>query len=56
MKRIALAVMVCVMGVLGLAVAVALADPPPGGPPGQGECEHGNSQKPCKDDPQRTGL
>ena len=24
----------------------------PESPPGQGECAHGNSQKPCKDDPQ----
>ena len=29
----------------------AYAQKPPS-PPGQGECEHGNSQKPCKDDPQ----
>jgi LPXTG-motif cell wall-anchored protein len=29
----------------------AMAAKPPS-PPGQGECEHGNSNKPCKDDPQ----
>lgn len=33
-------------------VAAAMATPPENGPPGQGECEHGNAQKPCKDDPQ----
>jgi len=35
----------------GIAVA-ALATPPAGGPPGQGECEHGNSGSSCKPDPQ----
>ena len=35
-----------------IAVSTADAAPPEGGPPGQGECEHGNSEKPCKDDPQ----
>ncbi len=33
-------------------VKTVKAAPPVGGPPGQGECEHGNSEKPCKDDPQ----
>src|SRR4029434_2744463 len=27
---------------------------PAGGPPGQGECEHGNSGQECKPDPQPT--
>lgn len=40
---------------LGAASAVALANgggPPGGEPPGQGECEHGNSGQECKPDPQ----
>ena len=44
-----------VMGVLGFAVsgvAVAGVSDKPPSPPGQGECEHGNSEKPCKEDPQ----
>lgn len=31
--------------------SVVYADPP-SSPPGQGECNHGNSNKPCKPDPQ----
>lgn len=42
--------------IMGFGVAVAMAGnghgPPTGGPPGQGECEHGNSGKDCKPDPQ----
>lgn len=39
---------------LGLFAASALAagSAKPPAPPGQGECAHGNSGKPCKDDPQ----
>ena len=33
-------------------VPQGIAAPPENGPPGQGECGHGNSQKPCKEDPQ----
>lgn len=39
----------------GVVASVALANNghgPPSSPPGQGECEHGNSGKPCKPDPQ----
>ena len=39
---------------IALPVSVAVADPPPGGPPGQGECEHGNSGETCRPDPQPT--
>ena len=52
MKKIALLIVVAAtMALMGLATA-GLAAPPEGGPPGQGECGHGNSQKPCKEDPQ----
>ena len=47
--------LVIVMGVLGFAVsgvAVAGVNDKPPSPPGQGECEHGNAAKPCKEDPQ----
>ena len=38
---------------LGLFASAALAgNGKPPAPPGQGECEHGNSGKPCRDDPQ----
>jgi hypothetical protein len=56
MKRhAATLVLAVVMGVLGFAVsgvAVAGVSDKPSSPPGQGECEHGNSEKPCKEDPQ----
>ena len=46
---------------IGLAVAtvvvlpaVAIATPPTGGPPGQGDCSHGNSGQTCVPDPQPT--
>ena len=43
--------------VAGLGVSAALADPgngngPPPSPPGQGECQHGNSGQDCRSDPQ----
>ena len=37
---------------LGGAAAFAGNSDKPASPPGQGDCEHGNSQKPCRDDPQ----
>lgn len=45
------------MVVAGFSVSTALADPgngngPPASPPGQGECQHGNSGQECKPDPQ----
>lgn len=51
MRKLGIAVIICVMGVMGFAVAIALSAPPPA-PPGQNPCEHGNAQKPCRDDPQ----
>jgi hypothetical protein len=52
MKRlIAIAAMIAAFGLGGAAAFAATADKPPS-PPGQDECEHGNSQKPCKEDPQ----
>jgi hypothetical protein len=53
-KHLLTFVLALVVGVLGFAVvgiATAGNGNPPS-PPGQGECEHGNSGKPCKDDPQ----
>ena len=53
-KQLATFALAIVMGVLGFAVsgvAVAGNGKPPS-PPGQGECEHGNAGKPCKEDPQ----
>jgi len=53
-KQLATFAVAILVGVLGFAVsgvAVAGNEKPPS-PPGQGECEHGNSGKPCKDDPQ----
>lgn len=54
MKKWLLSFVVASMFAVGLVAASALAnvnDKPPS-PPGQGPCEHGNAQKPCKDDPQ----
>ncbi len=51
MRYFAYVVAAMLLAAAGFTVA-AYATPPEGGPPGQGECEHGNSQKPCKDDPQ----
>ena len=47
-----LAVMVGVLGFAVSGVAVAGVNDKPPSPPGQDECEHGNSAKPCKEDPQ----
>jgi hypothetical protein len=54
-KHLATLLLAVVMGVLGFVmsgVAVAGVNDKPPSPPGQGECEHGNSAKPCKEDPQ----
>jgi hypothetical protein len=52
--RVGLALMLA--GTLGLfGVVAAAADPPTGGPPGQGECEHGNSGQTCVPDPNENG-
>jgi hypothetical protein len=52
MKRlIMIAAMIAAFGLGGAAAFAGTSDKPPS-PPGQDECEHGNSQKPCKDDPQ----
>ena len=54
-KQLALLALTVGLGVLGFtaaSVAVAATQTPPGTPPGQGECAHGNSGKPCRDDPQ----
>jgi hypothetical protein len=54
-KHLATLTLAVLMGVLGFAisgVAVAAGNEKPPSPPGQGECEHGNSAKPCKEDPQ----
>ena len=53
-KHVVTFALAIVMGTLGFAlsgVAVAGNGNPPS-PPGQDECQHGNSGKPCKDDPQ----
>ena len=41
-----------ILATIGMFAVTASADPPAGGPPGQGECEHGNSGQECKPDPQ----
>ena len=54
-KHLTTLVLAVFVGVLGFAVsgvAVAAGNEKPPSPPGQGECEHGNSLKPCKEDPQ----
>src|SRR6185503_3426341 len=50
-KLVMIAAMIAAFG-LGTAAALAASSDKPPLPPGQGECEHGNSQKPCKEDPQ----
>ena len=52
MRKLLLAVAIAVTAALPL--TAALADPPAGGPPGQEECEHGNSGQTCVPDPQPT--
>lgn len=49
--KYALMILASIM-VMAAGVSVAVAGNGHGGtPPGQGECSHGNSNKPCKDDP-----
>lgn len=50
-KLMAIAAMIAAFGLGGAAAFAASTDKPPS-PPGQDECAHGNSQKPCKEDPQ----
>ena len=50
-KLVMIAAMIAAFG-LGTAAALAASSDKPPLPPGQGECEHGNSLKPCKEDPQ----
>jgi hypothetical protein len=50
-KLIVIAAMLAAFGLGGAAALAASTDQPPS-PPGQGECGHGNTGKPCKDDPQ----
>ncbi len=51
MRYFAYVVAAMLLAAAGFTVA-AYATPPEGGPPGQGECEHGNSGQECKPDPQ----
>lgn len=54
-KHLTTLVLAVFVGVLGFAVsgvAVAAGNQNNPSPPGQGECGHGNSMKPCNDDPQ----
>lgn len=52
MKKLVLLSAMVAAFALGGAAALAGNLDKPSSPPGQGDCEHGNSQKPCKDDPQ----
>ena len=45
------ALLVALAAIAWFTVEPAYGQKPPS-PPGQGECAHGNSQKPCKEDPQ----
>lgn len=51
MKRIVITLLVVAMMAFAGA-GTTLASPPTDGPPGQGECSHGNSQATCRPDPQ----
>jgi hypothetical protein len=59
-KRALVLLTLCVLFAVGVGTAAASGNGggngngngKPGSPPGQGECEHGNSGKPCRDDPQ----
>jgi hypothetical protein len=53
-KLIMIAAMVAAFG-LGTAAAYAATSDKPPAPPGQPECEHGNSQAECRDDPSPNG-
>jgi len=55
MRKVLLGMVVVITIALPVGVvSSATADPPTGGPPGQGECEHGNSGQTCVPDPQPT--
>lgn len=49
-----LLMVLAVVATVALPATAVLADPPAGGPPGQGECAHGNSGQTCVPDPQPT--
>jgi hypothetical protein len=51
-KHIVTLVLALGVGILGFAVSGIAVAGNHNPPPGQGECGHGNSDKPCKDDPQ----
>ena len=51
-KRSFVLLTLCVLFAAGVGTAAASGNGTPGSPPGQGECEHGNSGAPCRDDPQ----
>jgi hypothetical protein len=51
-KRALVLLALCVLFAAGVGTAAASGNGKPGSPPGQGECGHGNSGKPCRDDPQ----
>ena len=53
-KLIMIAAMVAAFG-LGTAAAYAATSDKPPAPPGQPECEHGNSLAECRDDPSPNG-
>lgn len=56
MKRIVLMVVAATAIMLGgIGAAYAASADKPGDPPGQGPCEHGNSGKPCREDPNDHG-
>jgi hypothetical protein len=50
MRKLVIALMFMIA--MALAGTVSVSAVPPTSPPGQGECDHGNSQQSCKPDPQ----
>jgi LPXTG-motif cell wall-anchored protein len=54
MKRLVVLFACFISGLAFTVVPSAIADKPPE-PPGQGECNHGNSNQPCKPDPSTNG-
>ena len=52
MKKVIMIAAMLVAFATGTAVAFASTSDEQPSPPGQGECDHGNSQKPCEEDPQ----
>ena len=51
-KRALVLLTLFVVFAAGVGTAAASGNGTPGSPPGRGECEHGNSGNPCRDDPQ----